>query len=181
MIADKLRLQGLIFTDHWRHGDLLLPEQKKLILPRRGDHFLIGTDSTHNLITDEGVNHILNVEFNGAAQVPQWYVGVFEGNYTPVVTETAATVAASATECTAYTSSTRLVYTEAPSTARSMTNSANKATFTFNASKTIYGALLISQSPKAGTSGVLFGIGRFGASRNVANTDQLDIAYTING
>ena len=66
-----------------------------------------------NLVVNEGLNSMLNVTFNAAAQITTWYVGVFEGNYTPVATVTAASIAASSTECTAYASSTRPEFVEA--------------------------------------------------------------------
>lgn len=132
-----------------------------------------------NLVVNEGLNSMLNVMFNGAAQITTWYVGVFEGNYTPVATVTAATIAASATESTAYTSSTRPEYVEATSAAQSTTNSASRASFVFNASKTIYGAFLISSNTKSGTSGTLFSAARFSTSRAVVSGDELLVTYTV--
>ena len=133
----------------------------------------------HNLVVYQGLNHLNDVVFHAATQVHPWYVGLFEGNYTPVSTETAATIAASATETTAYTASTRQTYTEAASSSQSTTNSASPATFTFNASKTIYGAFLISDSTKSGTTGTLFSAARFSASKSVVSSDQLLLTYTF--
>lgn len=133
----------------------------------------------HNLVVDQGLNALLNIMFNGATQITPWYLGLFEGNYTPVAGVTAATIASAATECTAYDESTRQEYNEAASTAKSTTNSANKATFTFNATKTIYGAFLISDSTKSGTSGTLFSAARFSSAKAVVATDQLLLTYTF--
>lgn len=132
-----------------------------------------------NLVVDEGLNSLLNIMFNGATQVPTWYMGVFEGNYTPVSGVTGATVASAATECTAYASTTRPAYTEAASTAKSMTNSANRASFVFTAGKTIYGALLVSDNTKGGTAGTLFSAARFSTSKVVAVDDELLLTYTF--
>lgn len=134
----------------------------------------------HNLVVNQGLNSLLNVNFNGATQINTWYLGLFEGNYTPVATVTAATIASAATECTAYTASTRPEYVEAASTAQSTTNSASRASFVFNASKTIYGAFLISDSTKSGTSGTLFSAARFAASKSVVTDDELLLTYTFN-
>lgn len=134
----------------------------------------------HNLVVNEGLNRLLNVMFNGATQSSTWYLGVFEGNYTPVGTVTAATIASAATECTAYTATTRPEYTEATSTAQSTTNSAARASFIFNATKSIYGAFLISDNTKAGTSGYLFSAARFSGVKNVESGDELLLTYTFN-
>lgn len=134
----------------------------------------------HNLVVNEGLNRILNVMFSGTAQSAAWYMGVFEGNYTPVATVTAATIATAATECSAYSNATRPIYTSATSTTQNVTNSANRASFIFNATKSIYGAFLISDATKGGTSGVLFSAARFTGVKNVESGDELLLTYTFN-
>jgi len=178
-LIQGLKVAGIFDCDLWRHGDLLLPAQK-LILPRRGDHFRILDWVAPNLVTNEGLNHILNVQFAGTAQVATWYLGVFEGNYTPVAGDTAATFPGSATECTAYDESARPAFVEVASTAKSITNTASPAVFTFNATKTIYGAFLTSVATKSSVSGTLFAAARFPASRAVVDNDVLNVRYTIN-
>lgn len=158
---NELKVGGVFQCTHLRKGEVI-------------DEF-----ESHNLVTNEGLNHILNTVFNGATQVATWYLGLFEGNYTPVATVTAATVVAAATECTAYTQSTRPEYQEAASSAQSTTNSANRATFTFNATKTIYGAFLVSSSTKSGTTGTLMAIARFASAKPVESTDELLVTYAF--
>ena len=132
-----------------------------------------------NLVVDQGLNHLLDVVFHGTTQVNPWYLGVFEGNYTPVATLTAANIAASATECTAYDEASRQEYNEAAAAAKVTTNSANKATFTFNATKTLYGAFLISDNTKGGTAGTLMAAAKFVAPKAVVATDQLLLTYSF--
>lgn len=133
-----------------------------------------------NLVVNEGLNHMLDVGLHGSTQVGTWYLGLFEGNYTPVATVTAATIAAAATECTAYDETTRQEFAEAAASAQSITNAASRATFTFNATKTIYGAFLVSASAKSATSGVLLAASRFSSAKAVADDDQLLLTYTLN-
>jgi hypothetical protein len=132
-----------------------------------------------NLVVNEGLNSILGVMFHGDTQITTWYCGVFEGNYTPVATVTAATITSASTECTAYASATRPEYVEAAASSQSITNSASRASFVFNATKTIYGAFLVSSSTKSGTSGVLFSAARFSTSKAVENLDELLLTYTF--
>jgi hypothetical protein len=143
------------------------------------DGQIIDEFDTPNLVVDQGLNHILDVLLPRFDQIGTWYLGVFEGNYTPVAGLTAATIAGAATECTAYDEATRPAYVEAAAAAKVTTNSASKATFTFNATKTLYGAFLISDSTKAGTSGTLLAAAKFAAPKGVVATDQLLLTYTF--
>lgn len=132
-----------------------------------------------NIVTNEGLNNLLDAYLHGSAQTTTWYVGLFEGNYTPLATDTGANIVANATECTAYTESVRPTWTEAAASSQSITNSANKATFTMNATKTVYGAFLISTNTKSDTAGILFAASKFSVSRAVVADDQLLITYTV--
>lgn len=164
---------------------LLLPEKQKTLiggvfegqLIRKGK--VIDEWRDHNLVVNEGLDALLNIMFHGSTQITTWYIGLFEGNYTPVATVTAATIVAAATECTAYTQSTRQAYDEAAASSQSITNSASRATFTFNASKTIYGAFLASLATKSGTTGTLFSAAKFGTSKSVESGDELLLTYNF--
>lgn len=165
-------------------GGLLLPENKLTVggvfhVDHVRDGEVIDSWSSQNLVTNEGLNHILGVEFNGSTQITTWYIGLFEGNYTPVAAVTAATITAASTECTAYAAATRVEYVEAAPASQSITNSASRASFVFNATKTIYGAFLVSASAKSATTGTLFAASRFAASKAVVADDELLVTYTI--
>jgi len=165
-------------------GKLFLPRAKimlggKFDVEHIRDGKLIGVDQCDNIVVNEGLNHVLSVIFNGGTQVNPWYVGLFEGNYTPVATDTAANITANSTECTAYNESTRQVYNESAPSGQSLSNSANKATFTMNATKTVYGAFIASASAKSATTGTLMSAARFSAARSVVSSDQLLVTYTF--
>lgn len=157
----KVMLGGVFEVDHIRGGKSL------------------GITRDHNIVVDQGLNHILSAVFNAGAQITAWYVGIFEGNYTPVATDTAANITANSTESTAYDEATRVAWVEAAPSGQSITNSANKATFTMNATKTIYGAFLASASAKSATTGTLMAASKFSASRAVVNLDQLLLTYVL--
>lgn len=132
-----------------------------------------------NLVVNEGLNYLNDVMFFALAATTTWYLGVFEGNYTPVATVTAATITAASTESTAYSETTRQAFTTIASAAQVTTNAAARATFTFNATKTIYGAFLASASAKSATAGKLFSAAQFAASKAVVSGDQLLLTYTF--
>lgn len=162
LMPAALALGGRFLVDHVRNGEVI-------------DRF-----ETPNLVVNEGLDHVLNTVFHSGTQVGTWYLGLFEGNYTPIATATAANIASASTESTAYDEAQRQEYNEAAASAQSITNSANKATFTMSATKNIYGAFLISNATKGGTSGVLFSAARFGAPKAVVDDDQLLLTYTFN-
>lgn len=162
--AQPLHLGGAFYFEHYRNGKLIDAWDSK------------------NVVTDEGINHALNVIFSGATQVTTWYIGLFGNNYTPVTGDAAASFPATAGEVTAqYSESARPAYVEAASTAKSITNAANKATFTAASGFTAYGAFLSSVATKGGTSGVLMAASRFSTVKTLAAGDQVVVTYTING
>ena len=165
-------------------GGLLMPANKITVkgayhgqLIRDGE--IIDDFEDENLVVNEGLNALLNIMFHNDTQIATWNLGLFEGNYTPVAGVTAATMAGDSTECTAYDESTRPAFDEDAAASQSITNSTNRATFTFNASKTVYGAFLISDGTKGGTNGTLFSAARFSSSKAVVSGDQLLLAYTF--
>lgn len=165
-------------------GGILLPRHELLVggkfigtLIRDGK--VIDEFEDCNIVVNEGLNALLDIMFHGSAQITSWYLGVFEANYTPVATVTAATIAAAATECTAYASGTRPVYDEAAAASQVTTNAASRASFVFNATKTIYGGFLISNSTKGGTSGTLFAAAQFASSKSVVSGDELLLTYAF--
>ena len=121
----------------------------------------------------------MGVELAGVTQIANWFMGIFQGNYAPSLTDTAANWAANATECSSYTSATRPAWQQGGAASQSITNSANPAVFTFNADVTVYGAALVSSSTIAGTSGTLFSEAAFGTPKTVVAADQLLVTYTV--
>jgi hypothetical protein len=139
-----------------------------------------------NLCTDEGLNRLLDIMFHGTTQIATWYVGVFETNTTILSTHTYAVPGF--TECTtSYDEATRPAYVEAAASGKITTNAANKASFTFNASKTIYGGALFGggtdPTVKGNTAGggVLYCASLFGAPKAVVDDDVLKITVSLTG
>jgi hypothetical protein len=133
---------------------------------------------SRNLVTLEGRNHALSVLFNQGTQIATWYLCPFESDTTILSTHTYAVPGY--TECTAYDEATRVAFVEAAPAAGSLTNSANRAVFTFNATKTIYGMALVSVNTKGDTgSGVLWCASQFTNSKNVDSGDTIEVTYTL--
>lgn len=131
-----------------------------------------------NLAVNQGLNDILSVYFQGGSQKTSWFMGLFQGNYAPVATDTAANWAANATECSSYSSATRPAWTAAAPSSQSITNSAAPATFNFTANLTLYGAVIVSSNVIGGTAGTLFSEAQFPVPKTVSTGDQLLVTYS---
>ena len=157
--------------------------------PRLKGHYefkLLGPDGEivreweiDNLVVNQGLNDLLNVYLDAGSQKTQWYVGLFQGNYAPSLTDTAANGAANATEASQYSSATRPVWTPAAAAAQSITNSASPASFTFTANLTLYGCAIVSNNIIGGTGGTLFSEAAFAAPQAVTTGSQLLVTYTV--
>ncbi len=113
------------------------------------------TEFAHNLMPTVALNHALDVLLKAGTQYPNWYCGLFEGNYTPIAGATMATLITDATECTAYSETTRPIFTSGTISGGAVDNSASKAEFTFTADKTIYGGFISSNNVKGANTGML--------------------------
>ena len=152
---------GVFDVDHRRGGDL------------------IARVAGSNVIPTEGLDHILSTVVAGGSQVLTWYMALFEGNVTPGASLTAATFTATTTECTAYDEAARVAFQEGAAAGGVIDNAANRALFTMNATKTVYGGALLSASAKSATTGTLLAAARFATPRNVVAADELSCRYTL--
>jgi hypothetical protein len=135
-----------------------------------------------NLVVNEGLTYILGSAFAASTPLTTWFVGLFKNNYTPIASNVAATFggAGVANEVTTeYTETVRPTWTQAGVTSNTITNSASVAVFTFGTTVTIYGAFLISNNTKGGTTGSLAAASKFASSRNMLVSDKLNVTYTL--
>jgi hypothetical protein len=134
-----------------------------------------------NICVNEGLIQMLNQQFAGAGGVSNWYMGVFQNNYTPVSTDTASSIVANAGEFTGYSGGARPTFTPAAASGTpTITNSASQASFTFTGAATLQGAFLISSATPGSNTGTLFSAALFITPKPVGNTDQLLLTYTLN-
>jgi hypothetical protein len=140
--------------------------------------FLKARTEGRNLVTNVGLDHILDVVLHGSTPVSPWYVGL-KNTGSPAAGDTMASHAGW-TENANYDEATRQEYEEAAASSQSTTNSANKATFTIDTdSQTIYGAFLCSDSTKSGSTGTLLCVANFASAKSCDDDDVLEVTYTI--
>lgn len=164
-----LNFHGHVYTDHFRDGKLL--------------HHC---DQGGNTFTTEGMARILNIVFRAQTTESAIYVGIFKSNVTPAVGDTAAAklgAAGTYGECqdADYDSpaTNKPAYTIASTSTASCTNAASAASFTMNASITVYGAFLSTAAAKTANTGTLFCAKAFSSSRAVIADDVLSVTYVI--
>ncbi len=144
---------------------------------------LVSKSECDNLITNEGLDALLNILLHGSTQITTWYCVISETNTSPAAGMTYATP--SFTETQAYDEATRPAFNEAASSSQSVTNSANKAVFTMNDTKTLYGAALVGGGTDGNTKGdaagggTLLCYGLFGAAQPVIDDNVVNLTYTV--
>jgi hypothetical protein len=136
-----------------------------------------------NIVTHEGLDAMLNIMFHASTQITTWYIA-------PVETDTAAAATMTYavpvyTEWDGYTEAARQAFVEAAASSQAITNSANKAVFTSNETKTLYGACLVGGGTAATTmadtagGGTLFCYSKFSSSKDVEATDTFKVTVSI--
>lgn len=162
----RFLIESVWDVEHWRDGKLL------------------SRDISKNVCTDEGLDALLDIMFHAATQLTTWYVLIFESDTTPDGDTTYAVPVF--TESTAYDETERPAFDEAAASSQSITNSASKASFTMNATKTIYGAALVAGGTDADTKddqaggGTMYCASKFSSSKSVEDDDVLKVTITLN-
>lgn len=158
-------------------------------------HWITGFESDmrtdHNLVPDEGLNHMLNVVLKGPSgdgtQITSWYLALHSGSGTPTAALTAANYNATLNEITSgsegYSESTRVAWVgDAVDTVNTeVVNDATPATFTIvtATSLAVNGGALLSDSTKGSGAGTLISAGKFSATRTLSNTDEFNLKYKV--
>jgi hypothetical protein len=140
------------------------------------DGKVIDSWDIENLVTTEGLNTYIDYTLKTGQATPLWYVGL-KNTGTPVAGDTMASHG-SWTENVTYSEGTRPAFTPGTVSGGSVSNTASKASFSINGTTTIFGAFLTSNNTKSGTTGILLGVGDFGASRSVLSGDTLNVTVT---
>lgn len=136
------------------------------------------TEVIDNLITTAGLNYAVGVALAAASQLTSWFVMLVSASPTLAAGDTASSHAGW-TEVTGYSESTRQAWTPGSVSGGSVDNSASKAVFSINATITVGGIALISNSTKSGTTGTLYSEVALSADRALASGDTLTVQYTF--
>lgn len=137
-----------------------------------------------NIVTDEGLNYLLDVALSGGTQISAWYLLLKDNTGDPLDgSETYATPVFS--EITDYTEGSRPAWTDGGVSSQSVDNSGSVASFSINATVTVYGAGMVGGGSNPSTKGnvagggKLFCVSNFSSSKALSNGDTLQVTYTV--
>lgn len=138
-------------------------------------------DTINNLVVTVGKNDLLDKYLAGSAYTAAWYVGLVSA--TSYTTGAAAGDTMSShggwAEDQNYSQGTRPAASWAAASGGSKALS-SAAAFSINATTTIKGCFMASNSTKGGTTGILLSAGLFsGGDKAVGNGDTLNVSYSL--
>jgi hypothetical protein len=149
------------------------------IICRNKDGEIKWIDDFENLVVDEGLDHLLDVTFDGGAQVDPWYIGLLTSNPNPQANWDAADIAAN--DFLDYDEVVLQTFVVNPVSGQSIDNVGNVAVFTISQdASTVGGCFLISTDAKAVPAGILYCAGAFsGGDKSVDDNDTLQVTVTL--
>lgn len=138
-----------------------------------------------NLVTDEGINYMLNAALHGGTAISSWHIAPWSTNTAVAAGNTYATPGN--TEATGYDEATRQEWGEGAASSKSVTN-ATAAVITATGALSIYGFGIVGGGSAATTKGdaagggTLLSSGLFtGGVKTLAAAETLSLTYTISG
>jgi hypothetical protein len=136
---------------------------------------IVWTRRTHNMLTTVGANLYLTDTIVSGVSSPTWFVSLYYGASAPTfaIGDTMASPGGTEVTGTQVTNATRPALVWGSVSAGSVSNSGSVAVFTGNATVTLQGLLVVSNSTLDGTTGTLLGEATFTAAPIAAG-------YTIN-
>jgi hypothetical protein len=138
------------------------------------------SERAKNGVTGVALNSVLDVFLRAQTPAAGWYMGLIDNaGYTALATADTMGSHGGWAEVTAYNESTRPQWTAGAASGQSVVN-ATTTDFSINASKTVRGLFLVSDSTKGGSAGVLFATALFSSgNQTVNNGDTLKVTYTV--
>lgn len=157
---------------------------KWTVTHRSVDGLVKSIEVIDNLITNEGINYLLDAGLHGGTQISAWYIAPWSTNNAAAVGNTYATPGN--TETSTYSEANRQEWAEGAASSQSVTN-ATAATITASGAVTIYGFGIVGGGTGATTKGdtagggTLLSSGLFASGKTLATGETLDLTYTISG
>lgn len=136
-------------------------------------------DGGTNIMTNEGLDEVLDKFYKGSTYTATHYVGLLDDSPTLAAADVMNSHAGWV-EAVPYSDANRQTLTLGTVASQSVDNSASKASFTINATDTVGGLFLTTDNTKSGTTGNLIGEVAFsGGDKAVADGDTLNVTATL--
>jgi hypothetical protein len=179
-LEDHYRAQ-LRGETNWQHvaAQLALREARELCREQTSEH-----DRVHNIVTNQGLDHFLDVTLSAATQITTWYVAAVKTNTSAAAGMTYASPTYTEIAGSDVTETVRQAWTDGGVSSQSVSNSASPATYTADTTVTLYGASQVGGGTAATTiantagGGTLHSYALFGSSKAMTATDTIDITVT---
>lgn len=141
------------------------------------DGNVISHERIENIIPNVGRDYILNAALNGGSQFNTWYLGVYEANRTPIISDTMTSLIADCQECTQYNTSGGLRKVIAPDALSGgvWSNLSTPIELLFTSEKTIYGGFICSNAAQGATAGTLLSAVKNGSPKQVGVGETLRV------
>lgn len=142
-------------------------------------------DVSHNIVTNEGLDSLLDVYLAGGTQITAWKVALFKTNTTPLATHTYASPGYTEIAGSDVSEGSRQAWTAGSVASQSVDNSGSAAVYTAAGSVTIYGAALVGGGTGAATiadaagGGTLYASSKFATSKALTASDTITVTYTF--
>ena len=142
-------------------------------------------DLSHNIVTNQGLAHVLSSTLDAGTQIGTWYLIMSSSNTATDPTMTASTPLFTEVDADDVTETIRETWTGGSvtgTTTASVDNAAAVATYTCDATGyTAWGAALIGGGTSAfgNTAGTLYSYSLFGTQKVMVSTDTIDVTYTF--
>ena len=181
-LANDLKSENYQMTEH----GIYFPKQGVMAQGEYFDRVNGGEwQTTHNLVVNEGLAHLLNVAMGTTAKPAGYYLALFSGATAPAANWTAANFASVAAEIVSltegYTNATRPQWTPQNTSTNSIDNFNTVAQVTIATSSqlTVTGAAMLTNSTKGGTTGTLISASKYTAARVFQDGDEYEIGYRL--
>jgi hypothetical protein len=135
-----------------------------------------------NGIVDEGLDHILDTQFNGGTPITTWLIGLVDNSgFSEFADADVLSSHAGWSESTTYTEANRVTWQSDAASSRAVSNSTT-ADFSINATGNLKGIFVSSNNVKStGNTGTLWSTAAFSSVVATANGDTLKVTYTVSG
>lgn len=176
--ASRIEIAQYDLQEMSRRG--MLPE----IVPGE-DMVLIGRERVHNIVTNQGLDHLLDVTLSGATQITAWYVSLYKTNTGEVAGNTYASPGDTEIAGSDVDEATRQAWTDAGVSSQAATNAASPAVYTAAATVTVYSAGLVGGGSAPTTiantagGGQLYSRASYSASKALTDDDTLTTTYAL--
>ena len=165
------QLNASIMTNRIMESTQEAPRFKKVYQAFDADGNLKWSEETHNLVTNEGKNDILDKYFKGSSYTASWFLGL-KGAGTIAAGDTLASHSGW-TEITGYTGD-RKAITWGTVSGQAL-EASSTVTFAIDETVTIAGGFITTA--ETGTSGILYSAENFATSRSLVSGDTLNVTF----